>query len=95
MNLTEIYMVQEFINEEIVAEKIEAGDFEVFVAMISDDDNLVPILVDGHHSLYAAIRSGNTPNINIVDSDYATVEDFVTACGERSNPENCEGVCLW
>lgn len=95
MNITEIYMAQEFISEEIVAEKIEAGDFEVFVAMIADDDNVVPILVDGHHSLYAAIRSGNTPNISIVDSEYDTVEAFVTACGERSNPETCEGISLW
>ena len=95
MNITEIYMAQEFISEGIVAEKIKAGDFEVFVSMIADDDILVPILVDGHHSLYAAIRSGNTPNINVVDSEYATVEDFVVACGERSNPETVEGVSLW
>ena len=96
MTINEIYIVQEYIEEAIVDEKIENGDFDIYVALLPDDDNMIPVLVDGHHSLQAALRTGNQPVIHMTECETArTVEEYVTICNERSNPETLDGTTLW
>ena len=96
ITINEIYIVQEYIEERIVAEKIENGDFDIYVAMLPDDDAMIPVLIDGHHSLHAALRTGNEPVIHMVECETArTVEEYVTISRERSNPETLDGATLW
>ena len=79
---------QHFIDEEIVAEKIANGDFEVFVSPAFEvNGETYRVLLDGHHSLAAAIEAGREPTIterNEADDDRVALignpEDFLAAC---------------
>ena len=53
---------QKYLDRATVAKKIKSGDFEVQVSPVfSIDGKEVRAIQDGHHSLEAAIRSGNKP----------------------------------
>ena len=53
---------QRYLDRATVAKKIKSGDFEVQVSPVfSIDGKEVRAIQDGHHSLEAAIRSGNKP----------------------------------
>lgn len=96
MNLNEIYSAQSYRNESIVEEKRENKDYAVKVAYIADDENMIAILVDGHHSLEAAKIDGVNPEIEIVESEYKSLEEYVIAFGDLSNPVNIEsGKEIW
>lgn len=99
MNITinDIYIVQSHLEDYIVAEKIEAEDYNIYYALLEDDGEMVPVLVDGHHRLAAALKAGVEPIIYQADHElpWNTVEEFVAACGERDNPETINGITLW
>lgn len=88
MNLNEIYSAQSYREERIVAEKRENKDYVIKVAYIADDDNMIAVLVDGHHSFEAAMIDGVKPEIEIVKSEYKSLEDYVIAFNDLSNPVN-------
>jgi hypothetical protein len=88
MNLNEIYSAQSYRDKMIIKEKRENKDYAVKVAYIADDDNMIAVLVDGHHSLEAAILDGVEPEIEIIESEYKTLESYVIAFGDLSNPVN-------
>ena len=79
---------QHFVSEEIVAEKIANGDFEVFVSPAFEvDGEVYQVLLDGHHSLAAAVEAGRDPIIierNEAEDDRVALidnpEDFLAAC---------------
>lgn len=53
---------QRFLDEKKVAEKIAANDFLVNVTPeFEDDGKMYRMIIDGHHSLVAAVRSDNIP----------------------------------
>ena len=76
MNLNEIYSAQSYREESIIEEKRENKDYAIKVSYMADDDNMVAMLVDGHHSFEAAKRDGVEPEIEIVKSEYKSLEDF-------------------
>ena len=88
MNLNEIYSAQSYRDEKIVEEKRANKDYAIKIAYIADDDNMIAVLVDGHHSLEAAIIDGVEPEIEIVKSEYKSLEDYVIAFNDLSNPIN-------
>lgn len=53
---------QRFIDEAIVAEKQEAEDYTVQYAVVTVEGVDYMVVVDGHHSLAAAIRDGVEPD---------------------------------
>nr|WP_010400665.1 hypothetical protein [Paracoccus sp. TRP] len=81
---------QHYINNEIVAEKIAAGDFEVQVSPEFEiGGETFRVVMDGHHSLAAAIEAGVEPTIIEQDAtendrvallDAGDVEAFLAAC---------------
>lgn len=89
MNLDNIITSQDYINDKIVAEKIEAEDFEILVSPEFEFEGATyRILLDGHHSLAAAIEAGKEPVVVEADStDHdavgllkdGAVEDFMDA----------------
>ena len=96
MNINEIYSAQSYREERIIEEKRENKDYAIKVAYISDDDNMVAILVDGHHSFEAAKRDGVEPEIEIVESEYKSLEDYVIAFNDLSNQVNIvSGKEIW
>lgn len=64
---------QRYVDEDIVNEKIRAGDFDVYVTPEFEfEGELYRVLTDGHHSLMAAYSSGEKPHFieqDIRDND--------------------------
>jgi len=59
---------QSYIDQEIVAEKMDARDFDVFVTTPFELDGVeFVILVDGNHSLRAALEAGVDPTVHTID----------------------------
>ena len=81
---------QHFIDANIVAQKITAGDFEVQVSPEFEiGGETFRVILDGHHSLAAAIEAGIAPTI--IEQDAASndrvallatgdIETFLEAC---------------
>lgn len=88
MNLNEIYSAQSYREQGIIEEKRENKDYAIKVAYMADDDNMIAILVDGHHSFEAAKIDGVEPEIEVVESEYKSLEEYVIAFGDLSNPVN-------
>lgn len=88
MNLNEIYSAQSYRSKSIIEEKRENKDYAIKVAYMQDDENMFAILIDGHHSFEAAMIDGVNPEIEIVESEYESVEEYVIAFGDLSNPES-------
>jgi phage-related protein (TIGR01555 family) len=67
----ELITNQSFIDDAIVAAKIAAQDFTVQLSpeFVTPAGKRVRVVIDGHHSLAAAVRSGNVPVF--VESNYA------------------------
>lgn len=95
---------QRYIDETIVAEKLEARDFAVTVAFLSHPDfpgEEFTLLVDGHHSLAAAKQAGVAPEITHVDHlqaelDALGLEDFLTVYSMGDDWYDVEtGVDVW
>jgi len=97
MKLNEIYTLQSYISNIIVEEKRENNDYEISVTLIEDDDVLIPILVDGNHSLRAAELDDVEPEIIIVKNEgEKTLERYVESFNDLSNPVNIvTGSELW
>ena len=94
--MNEIYSVQEYRDQSIIEEKRENKDYKIKIAYIADEGKRIAILVDGHHSFEAAIIDGVEPEIEIVESEYKSLEDYVIAFNELSNPVNIyDGKELW
>ncbi|AXH72275.1 MAG: chromosome partitioning protein [Caudoviricetes sp.] len=80
---------QSYINDEIVAEKIEAKDFDVFVSPVFEiDGESYRVVMDGHHSLAAAKEAGVQANYIEQDCsdndticllDAGNIDDFLAA----------------
>lgn len=81
---------QHHIDDEIVAAKIAAGDFEVQVSPAFEIDGVeYRVVTDGHHSLAAALEAGvdptiveqtNTDNDKIGLLTSGNIEGFLEAC---------------
>lgn len=55
---------QKFIDDEIVADKIDSEDYTIYVSPeFTIDGETYCVLMDGHHSLAAAKQAGVTPEI--------------------------------
>lgn len=53
---------QRYLDDAIVAAKIDDGDFDVLVSpAFAVDGEMVAVILDGHHSYHAAMRSGVVP----------------------------------
>jgi hypothetical protein len=87
-NETRIISAQRFLDEDTVAEKQAAKDYDVLVSPAFDVDGWgsVQVILDGHHSLAAAKRDGVAPTIleaDATDSDRVSliergeIEDFL------------------
>lgn len=60
---------QDYIDDDIVSRKIDEGDFDVFVSPeFEAGGERVRVVLDGHHSLAAAVKSGNKPKF----TEYST-----------------------
>lgn len=60
---------QRYIDEEIVEAKQAAADYEVFVSPSFEvDGQIVRVVLDGHHSLAAALEAGEEPIFTEYDS---------------------------
>ena len=96
MKLNEIYTAQSYLDEVLIAEKQENKDYVITVELIPDDDKMIPMLVDGNHSLEAARRDGVEPEIKIGERNHKDVESYVIAMRDLSNPVNIvTGEELW
>lgn len=97
---------QRFINDDIVAEKINAGDFEVIVSpefMI--DGESYQVILDGHHSFAAANQSGVAPVYIVATSTYhdaigilerGEIESFLEVVHFGDDYYNVEtNKCVW
>lgn len=81
---------QHHIDDEIVAAKIAAGDFEVQVSPAFEiDGQTFRVVLDGHHSLAAALEAGVEPIIveqDATDNDRIAllsagdIDGFLGAC---------------
>ncbi len=61
-----IISAQEYRNEEVVAEKVAAQDFTVFLSPIFEiDGEEYQVVLDGHHSYAAAIEAGVEPEFEV------------------------------
>lgn len=66
---------QHYIDDDIVAEKLAARDFEVQVSPVFEAGGVsVRVVLDGHHSLAAARQAGEEPEFVTAD---ATTNDKV------------------
>lgn len=69
---------QKYIDEATVQEKINNNDYAVTLASITDNaGNEYDVVVDGHHSYEAAIRTGNNPVYEYSDYDYQSEVDCI------------------
>jgi len=96
---------QRFQDEEIVAGKIEAGDFEVLVSPAFEiDGEMVAVILDGHHSYHAAIEAGVSPDfieataqnhdaVALIESDIDTFLEAVHMGDDYYYVET--GVTVW
>ena len=76
---TQLISSQTYRDPDIVQEKIDTGDFDVYVSPeFEANGEKMRVVLDGHHSLEAALESGNTPNFieqTVRDNDnIATLE---------------------
>lgn len=81
---------QDFIDDEIVAAKIAAEDFAILVSPSFEvDGRTFRVLLDGHHSLAAAIEAGVEPEVTEADESTSDtvgilnsgdIEGFLAAC---------------
>lgn len=97
---------QDYINDDIVAEKIAARDFEVFVSPAFEVGGMeYRAVLDGHHSLAAAIACGVDPVIVELtateDDRIALIEDansdaFLDAIWDGNDFRfAASGECVW
>lgn len=83
--MARIITSQDYIDDEIVAAKLAARDFAVFVSPEFEiDGEAVCVLLDGHHSLAAAIEAGVEPEI----TEYSASEHDAVALIERGAIED-------
>lgn len=104
--LNQIITSQDFIDADIVAAKIEAGDFEVQVSPAFEvDGQIFRVLLDGHHSLAAAIEAGVEPDFieqTASDNDRISllnrgdIEGFLEVCWmDRAYHFAASGKAVW
>jgi hypothetical protein len=77
---------QSYLNPDIVAAKIAAQDFTVQLSpeFVTPAGKRYRVVIDGHHSLAAAVQSGNVPvfvEANYAGSDYANAVTKLPAFG--------------
>lgn len=82
---------QRHIDHEIVALKASVNDYDVQAVKIFIDGEEVFYIVDGHHSLFAAIESGVNPSITInqdiqQEADAMPLDDFLESHWIDSEP---------
>lgn len=64
MDLSNLITSQDYINDEIVAAKRGAGDYAIMVSPeFAYEGATYRVLLDGHHSLAAAIEDGVEPDV--------------------------------
>lgn len=88
--LDRIITSQSHLDDEIVAQKLAARDFTIYVSPEFEvEGETYRVLMDGHHSLAAAIAAGVDPEIikqDATDSDRVAlidagdIEGFLAAC---------------
>lgn len=96
---------QRYLNDEIVAQKVEAQDFVVLVSPEFEVDGIVVrVVLDGHHSYAAAKEAGVSPEfVEATGSDHDAVgmekhnaEGFLEATHLGDDYYNIEtGACIW
>lgn len=97
---------QRYIDQDIVASKIAAADFEVLVSPEFEvDGKIVCVVLDGHHSLAAAKAAGVAPSYNTASAtdhdavgliDCGEVEDFLAAVHLGDDYYDVDtGECVW
>lgn len=81
---------QDYLSDEIVAAKRDAADYAILVSpAFVVDGRTVRVLLDGHHSLAAALETGAEPDVTEADETAADtigllnsgdIEGFLAAC---------------
>lgn len=57
--MAQLITSQDYLDDEVVAQKLDAHDFAIFVSPVFEvDGQSYRVLLDGHHSLAAAIKAG-------------------------------------
>ncbi len=73
---------QRYTDEDIVAAKVAAQDFEVLVSPeFTIEGSTVRVVLDGHHSLAAAKLAGVSPSYTIADASQHDAVALI-ACGD-------------
>jgi hypothetical protein len=97
---------QRYLDENIVAEKIAAEDFEVMLSPAFEiDGETYQVILDGHHSFEAAKQAGVAPSFWVADCgdhdaigllETCTADDFMLAVHMGSDYYNAEtGKDIW
>jgi phage-related protein (TIGR01555 family) len=91
----ELITNQQFVDPDIVAQKIVAGDFQVQLSpeFQTATGKRYRVVIDGHHSLAAAIECGAVPDFveaNYDDSDYRNAVTHLPMAG-RDDPSPIAG----
>ena len=89
LNSAQLISSQEYRDDDTVAKKIREKDFDVFISPEFEiDGELFRTITDGHHSLEAALATGNHPNFieqsssdndKIAFLENGEIEDFLEA----------------
>lgn len=62
--MSKLITSQHYLDDNIIAAKIEAGDYEVFVSPEFEvDGEIYRVILDGNHSFAAALQAGVAPEI--------------------------------
>lgn len=92
----EIITNQSYLDEALVAAKIATQDFTVQLSpeFVTPAGKRYRVVIDGHHSLAAAVRSGNAPvfvEANYAGSDYCNALTQLPAFGQENITDPIEG----
>lgn len=102
----QIISSQRYTDEDIVAEKIEACDFDVLVSPEFEiDGETYCVILDGHHSFAAAKAAGVCPSYSTATAcehdavgllDKGDIETFLEATHMGDDYYNVDtGECIW
>ena len=104
--MAKIISSQSFLDDAIVQEKMEAGDFGVVLSPVFEvDGEQYQVVLDGHHSLAAAKEAGEEPDYEVASCttddrvcllQRGQVNDFLLAAHMGDDYYDTEtGVTIW
>lgn len=81
---------QHFLSDEIIASKIAASDFAITVSPAFEiDGRMMRVVLDGHHSLAAAIEAGIEYDMTEADAQACDSVSLIKSQGIEAFLESC------